>query len=123
MLTGVVDEHGATGNAAAIPGYSVAGKTGTAQIPGPHGYTTGKYVASFVGMVPVEEARGSLVLVSVDEPRGGIFGGTVAAPAFAADRQVRPAVHGGAAERAGRHGPPVASAWPVQFRQPARLSF
>ena len=55
MLTGVVDEHGATGNAAQIAGYTVAGKTGTAQIPGPHGYTTGKYVASFVGMVPVED--------------------------------------------------------------------
>ena len=56
MLTDVVDEHGATGTAAAIPGYTVAGKTGTAQLPGPHGYTTGQYVASFVGMVPVDEA-------------------------------------------------------------------
>ena len=55
MLTGVVDEHGATGNEAAIAGYSVAGKTGTAQVPGPNGYTTGKYVASFVGMVPVKD--------------------------------------------------------------------
>jgi len=82
MLTNVVDEHGATGTAAAIPGYSVAGKTGTAQLPGPHGYTTGQYVASFVGMVPVEKPR-LLVLVVVDEPRGGIFGGQVAAPAFA----------------------------------------
>jgi cell division protein FtsI/penicillin-binding protein 2 len=82
MLTGVVDEHGATGNAAAIAGYSVAGKTGTAQKPGPNGYTTGKYVASFVGMVPVEKPR-FVVLVTVDEPRGAIFGGVVAAPAFA----------------------------------------
>ena len=65
MLTGVVDEHGATGNAAQIAGYTVAGKTGTAQIPGPHGYTTGKYVASFVGMVPVKTPR-LLVLVSVE---------------------------------------------------------
>jgi cell division protein FtsI/penicillin-binding protein 2 len=82
MLTGVVDEHGATGNAAQIAGYTVAGKTGTAQIPGPHGYTTGKYVASFVGMVPVKSPR-LLVLVSVEEPRRAIFGGVVAAPAFA----------------------------------------
>jgi cell division protein FtsI (penicillin-binding protein 3) len=82
MLTGVVDEHGATGNAAAIPGYSVAGKTGTAQVPGPHGYTTGKYVASFVGMVPVKNPR-LLVLVVVDDPTKAIFGGVVAAPAFA----------------------------------------
>ncbi|MGN6796755.1 MAG: peptidoglycan D,D-transpeptidase FtsI family protein, partial [Gaiellaceae bacterium] len=83
MLTGVVDEHGATGNAAAIPGYTVAGKTGTAQVPGPHGYTAGKYVASFVGMVPVKKPR-LVVLVVVNEPTRGIFGGTVAAPAFAA---------------------------------------
>ena len=82
MLTGVVDEHGATGNAAAIPGYTVAGKTGTAQKPGPNGYTTGKYVASFVGMVPVSKPR-FVVLVMVDEPRTAIFGGVVAAPAFA----------------------------------------
>jgi cell division protein FtsI/penicillin-binding protein 2 len=82
MLTGVVDEHGATGNAAQIPGYTVAGKTGTAQIPGPHGYTTGKYVASFVGMVPVKSPR-LVVLVSVEEPHDQIFGGVVAAPAFA----------------------------------------
>jgi cell division protein FtsI (penicillin-binding protein 3) len=82
MLTGVVDEHGATGTAAAIPGYSVAGKTGTAQVPGPHGYTGGNYVASFVGMVPVKRPR-LLILVVVNEPHRAIFGGTVAAPAFA----------------------------------------
>jgi cell division protein FtsI (penicillin-binding protein 3) len=82
MLTGVVDEHGATGTAAAIPGYTVAGKTGTAQVPGPHGYTTGKYVASFVGMVPVKKPR-LVVLVVVDDPHGNIFGGVIAAPAFA----------------------------------------
>ena len=82
MLTNVVDEHGATGNEAQIPGYTVAGKTGTAQKPGPNGYTTGKYVASFVGMVPVSKPR-FVVLVTVDEPHGSIFGGVVAAPAFA----------------------------------------
>jgi cell division protein FtsI (penicillin-binding protein 3) len=82
MLTNVVDEHGATGNAAAIPGYSVAGKTGTAQKPGPHGYTTGQYVASFVGFVPVQKPR-LAILVMVDDPHSAIFGGVVAAPAFA----------------------------------------
>ncbi len=82
MLTGVVDEHDATGTQAAIPGYTVAGKTGTAQVPGPHGYTTGKYVASFIGMVPVKHPR-LVVLVVVDNPRRNIYGGTVAAPAFA----------------------------------------
>ena len=82
MLTGVVDENGATGNAAAIAGYSVAGKTGTAQVPGPNGYTTGKYVASFVGMVPVKDPR-LVVLVTVNAPTKSIFGGVVAAPAFA----------------------------------------
>jgi cell division protein FtsI/penicillin-binding protein 2 len=82
MLTGVVDENGATGNEAAITGYSVAGKTGTAQVPGPNGYTTGKYVASFVGMVPVKDPK-LLVLVVVNEPTKNIFGGVVAAPAFA----------------------------------------
>jgi cell division protein FtsI (penicillin-binding protein 3) len=82
MLTNVVDEHGATGNEAQIPGYTVAGKTGTAQKPGPHGYTTGEYVASFVGFVPVAKPR-FVVLVMVDNPRGAIFGGIVAAPAFA----------------------------------------
>jgi cell division protein FtsI (penicillin-binding protein 3)/stage V sporulation protein D (sporulation-specific penicillin-binding protein) len=82
MLTGVVDEHGGTGNAAAIPGYSVAGKTGTAQKPGPGGYTAGKYVASFIGMVPVKHPR-LLVLVVVDSPSTAIYGGVVAAPAFA----------------------------------------
>ena len=81
MLTGVVDEHGATGNEAAIPGYSVAGKTGTASVPGPHGYTTGKYVASFIGMVPVKDPK-LVVLVVVNEPTKAIYGGVVAAPAF-----------------------------------------
>jgi cell division protein FtsI/penicillin-binding protein 2 len=81
MLKGVVSDQG-TARLAEIPGYSVAGKTGTAQKPGPHGYLPGKYVATFVGMVPASNPR-LVVLVSVDEPHGVIFGGLVAAPAFA----------------------------------------
>jgi cell division protein FtsI/penicillin-binding protein 2 len=81
MLKGVVSENG-TAAAAEIPGYTVAGKTGTAQKPGPHGYEPGKYTATFVGMVPAREPR-LVVLVTVDEPTRAIFGGVVAAPAFA----------------------------------------
>jgi cell division protein FtsI/penicillin-binding protein 2 len=81
MLKGVVSDAG-TAAAAEIPGYSVAGKTGTAQKPGPHGYMPGKYEATFVGMVPASNPR-LLVLVTVDEPSLAIFGGVVAAPAFA----------------------------------------
>jgi cell division protein FtsI (penicillin-binding protein 3)/stage V sporulation protein D (sporulation-specific penicillin-binding protein) len=80
MLRGVVSDQG-TAELAAIPGYAVAGKTGTAQKPGPHGYIPGAYVATFVGMVPASRPR-LLVLVTIDEPHGQIYGGLVAAPAF-----------------------------------------
>jgi cell division protein FtsI/penicillin-binding protein 2 len=81
MLKGVVSDAG-TGAAAEIPGYTVAGKTGTAQKPGPHGYMPGKYAATFVGMVPAKNPR-VVVLVTVDEPHGAYYGGVVSAPAFA----------------------------------------
>jgi cell division protein FtsI (penicillin-binding protein 3) len=80
MLKDVVAQG--TGQYAAMPGYQVAGKTGTAQKPDSHGgYATGRYVASFVGIVPASRPR-FVILVAVDEPRGAIWGGTVAAPAF-----------------------------------------
>jgi cell division protein FtsI (penicillin-binding protein 3) len=83
MLTGVVADAGATGTAAAIPGYTVAGKTGTAQKPDGHGgYSSSNFDATFVGMVPASDPR-LVVLVMVDTPRDSIFGGVVAAPAFA----------------------------------------
>jgi cell division protein FtsI/penicillin-binding protein 2 len=82
MLKGVVSDTG-TAAGASVPGYSVAGKTGTAQKPSPNGgYAAGKYVATFVGMVPANAPR-LVILVSVDEPKLAIFGGIVAAPAFA----------------------------------------
>jgi cell division protein FtsI (penicillin-binding protein 3) len=80
LLRGVVDEGG-TGTGAAVPGYHVAGKTGTAQKPEEGGYSTTKYVASFVGFVPATDPR-LVILVTVDEPRDAIWGGVVAAPAF-----------------------------------------
>jgi cell division protein FtsI/penicillin-binding protein 2 len=80
MLAAAVD-HG-TGVKAQIPGYAVAGKTGTAQKPLPDGsgYSKSDYVASFIGMVPASHPR-LVVMVAVDSPRTSIFGGDVAAPA------------------------------------------
>ncbi len=69
-----------TGTEAAIPGYTVAGKTGTAE-KAENGRYVKKYVASFVGLVPAKKPR-LAILVMVDEPRGNIYGGVVAAPAF-----------------------------------------
>jgi cell division protein FtsI (penicillin-binding protein 3) len=69
-----------TGTEAAIPGYTVAGKTGTAN-KAEHGRYVQKYVASFVGLVPARKPR-LAILVMVDEPRGQIWGGVVAAPIF-----------------------------------------
>jgi cell division protein FtsI/penicillin-binding protein 2 len=80
MLRDVVVQG--TGTEAAIPGYTVAGKTGTANKPTPTGYSTTKYVASFVGVGPARHPR-LVVMVMVDEPKGTIWGGVVAAPAFA----------------------------------------
>jgi cell division protein FtsI (penicillin-binding protein 3) len=81
MLRGVVLEG--TGTEAAIPGYTVAGKTGTAAKIDPETgrYSRSRYVASFVGMVPATKPR-LVIMVMVDEPAGAIYGGEVAAPAF-----------------------------------------
>jgi len=82
MLKGVL-AAGGTATEAAIPGYDLAGKTGTASKPDPRTgkYSTSKYVSSFVGFAPARHPR-LLVTVMVDEPQGAIYGGTVAAPAF-----------------------------------------
>ncbi len=79
MLTGVVATG--TGTYAQIPGYKVAGKTGTAEKPDGHGGYGGGYVSSFVGFVPASNPK-LVVLVMVDNPHGVIWGGVVAAPAF-----------------------------------------
>jgi cell division protein FtsI/penicillin-binding protein 2 len=81
MLVNVVADPEATGTQAALPGYEVAGKTGTAAKPEGGGYSTSRYVASFVGIVPASRPR-LVILVTIDEPQGTIWGGVVAAPAF-----------------------------------------
>jgi cell division protein FtsI (penicillin-binding protein 3) len=83
METVTADDRG-TGIKARVPGFRVAGKTGTAQKVDPvtGGYSADKRVASFVGFVPAEAPR-LVVMVMIDEPHGQVYGGLVAAPVFA----------------------------------------
>lgn len=72
-----------TGAKAAIPGFEVAGKTGTAQKIDPETktYSKTKYLASFIGFVPADAPR-LVILVMIDEPQKSYWGGEVAAPVF-----------------------------------------
>jgi cell division protein FtsI (penicillin-binding protein 3) len=72
---------GGTGVQAALEGYTVCGKTGTAQKIINGAYARGKYVSSFIGFVPADHPE-AVILVIVDEPQKRYYGGTVAAPAF-----------------------------------------
>ncbi len=80
MLEGVLQEGG-TASEVTVPGYTLAGKTGTAQKVVDGTYSDTEFVASFVGFAPAEDPQ-LLVAVAVDNPKGDIYGGTVAAPAF-----------------------------------------
>ncbi|MFC8800631.1 penicillin-binding transpeptidase domain-containing protein [Promicromonospora sp. NPDC057138] len=73
-----VTEDGGTGVKAAVPGYRVAGKTGTAQMPAGNGWT---FMASFIGVAPADDPRYT-VGVFLKSPHSSIFGGDVAAPVF-----------------------------------------
>jgi cell division protein FtsI (penicillin-binding protein 3) len=81
ILEGVVTEG--TGGKAAIAGFRVAGKTGTAQKIDPRTgtYSASRFVSSFVGFVPADSPRLAMIVV-IDEPHGEAWGGTVAAPVF-----------------------------------------
>jgi cell division protein FtsI/penicillin-binding protein 2 len=80
MLRGVLADGG-TASGAAIPGYDLSGKTGTANVVVNGQYSNSAYIASFIGFVPANRPQ-LLVAVMVDEPQGSIYGGSVAAPAF-----------------------------------------
>jgi len=75
--------HGTGNPTARVPGYTSAGKTGTAQMVENGYYSSGSYVASFIGYVPAERPR-FVILVKIEKPRGDYYGSTVAAPVFAA---------------------------------------
>lgn len=81
MLESVV-EKGGTGTRAAVPGYRIAGKTGTAKKSGAGGYIEDSYLALFAGIAPASNPRLAMVIM-IDEPRGEEYGGgAVAAPVF-----------------------------------------
>jgi cell division protein FtsI (penicillin-binding protein 3) len=81
ILKTVVAEGG-TGTQAALQGFSVGGKTGTAKKIGPDGtYSDDDYIASFIGFAPVDNPA-ITVLIIINEPRKQYYGGVVAAPAF-----------------------------------------
>jgi cell division protein FtsI/penicillin-binding protein 2 len=84
MLEGVI-EAGGTASQIAIPGYTLAGKTGTAnKVDRTTGeYSKSRFIGSFVGFAPARRPK-LLVTVMVDEPQGEIYGSEVAAPAFQA---------------------------------------
>ena len=77
-MLGTVVQDG-TGKAAQIAGFSVGGKTGSAQVAGAHGYEAGQYVASFVGLYPLSKPR-LVILCAVFQPQGIHWGAAVAAP-------------------------------------------
>ena len=90
MMEGVTTPEG-TAPGAAVPGYRVAGKTGTSRIVGPEGYDDTRHVAWFVGMVPASQPR-FVMAVMINDPKAGLSGGgAVAAPVFAqvAERALR----------------------------------
>lgn len=115
-LTGVVSDQG-TASLAKVAGFTVAGKTGTAQKVSPKGgYAPGKYVVSFVGYMPAEDPK-FVCLVMIDDATaftGTNYGGTLAAPVFSR-----------IAERAARYldlVPPPTAAQPIALSSAPRSS-
>jgi cell division protein FtsI (penicillin-binding protein 3) len=80
-IMATVTQAGGTGRQAVPPGFSVAGKTGTAQRVVGHAYSHSKFNAWFIGLIPAEHPVLAIAVV-VEEPKGAIYGGVIAAPIF-----------------------------------------
>lgn len=81
MMEAVLSKDG-TGRSGRVPGYRVAGKTGTARIAGKHGYQDKKYTASFIGIAPVSKPKFVVVVIVHEPSRKGYYAAAVAAPLF-----------------------------------------
>ena len=81
MMEAVLGKDG-TGKAARVPGYRVAGKTGTARVAGKDGYKDRKYTASFIGIAPVSKPKFVVVVIIHQPSRKGYYAAAVAAPLF-----------------------------------------
>lgn len=82
MMEAVLGKNG-TGKSARVPGYRVAGKTGTARIAGKDGYKDRKYTASFIGIAPVSKPKFVVVVIIHEPSRKSYYAAAVAAPLFA----------------------------------------
>jgi cell division protein FtsI (penicillin-binding protein 3) len=110
MLEGVVRQG--TGVCAAVPGFDVAGKTGTSRIPVAGGYSSSQHMASFVGYAPAEAPRIAAIVV-LDSPND-VYGGSASAPVFSEIM--------GAALRSERVVPPPPSTNPPQWTVAAQAA-
>jgi cell division protein FtsI/penicillin-binding protein 2 len=79
MMVRVVSEG--LDDKARLPGYTIAGKTGTAEIATPVGYRSDAWIMTFIGFLPAEDPQ-VIVLVKLDEPKSGRWASEVAAPVF-----------------------------------------
>jgi cell division protein FtsI (penicillin-binding protein 3) len=82
VMEGVISAQG-TGSLARVPGYRVAGKTGTSRVADERGYNAEKHIGSFVGIAPVSNPKLIVAVVIYEPTRGSYYGGKVAAPLFA----------------------------------------
>ena len=81
MMEAVLGKDG-TGKSARVPGYRVAGKTGTARVAGKNGYKDRRYTSSFMGIAPVSKPKFVVVVIIHEPSRNGYYAAAVAAPLF-----------------------------------------